>query len=116
MLTFGQKLQRFRLAQRLTLDELAEKLGTTKQVLSRYENEMRIPRVTVVVQYAGKLGIPLAELMPDEASAAPTDGSDYADENLRMIARVYDKLDPSDRKRMMQVLTAVFGHEFKDGA
>ncbi len=114
MMTFGQKLQRFRQAQRLTLDELAEKLGTTKQVLSRYENEARIPRVTVVVQYAGKLGIPLADLMPDEESAAPKGGPGYADENLRMIARVYDKMEPRDRARMMSLLVTAFDQEFKD--
>ncbi len=116
MSTFGQKLQRYRLAQRLTLDELAEKLGTTKQVLSRYENELRIPRVTVVVQYASRMGIPLADLMPDEESVVPAEDAGYADKNLRMIARVYGKLERQEQERMMQVLAAVFGNEFKDGA
>ena len=44
-------------------EELAALLGTTKQVVSRYENGQRTPKVTVVEKFARRLGVPLSALL-----------------------------------------------------
>ena len=44
-------------------EELAALLGTTKQVVSRYENGQRTPKVTVVEEFARRLGVPLSALL-----------------------------------------------------
>ena len=67
---FGQILKQLRRERGLSQDELAAKLGTTKQVISRYENGQRVPRLSVVSEYARKLGVPLS-LLSGEDSAAP---------------------------------------------
>ena len=41
---------------------MAALLGTTKQVISRYETKKRIPRLSVVTAFAQKLGLPVAAL------------------------------------------------------
>lgn len=41
-------------------DEPAKKLGTSTQVLSRYENNQRTPKITVAQDYVEKLGLPLS--------------------------------------------------------
>lgn len=57
MARFGDKLKALRVERNLTQDELAKILGTSKQVISRYENNLRSPKVDVVSQYADLLGV-----------------------------------------------------------
>lgn len=99
---FGDRLRQLRRSRGLSQDELAALLGTTKQVLSRYETGQRVPRLSVVADYAQKLGVPLSVLSGEspageEAPAAhgrrvpilgsaacgepihkPSDGTEYA--------------------------------------
>jgi len=44
MATFGERLKQVRNEKHITLDQLADKLGTTKATLSRYENNLREPK------------------------------------------------------------------------
>lgn len=75
MSTFGDNLRKIRKERNMTQDELAVVLGTSKQVLSRYENGQRSPKVSVVSEYAEKLGVPINALT-DAASpfGKPIDG------------------------------------------
>ena len=68
---FGDILKQIRKERGLSQDELAALLGTTKQVLSRYETKKRVPRLSVVSDYAQKLGIPLSMLSGEAADPAP---------------------------------------------
>jgi len=72
---FGTNLKLLRKERGLSQDELAARLGTTKQVISRYENGQRVPRLSVVSDYARKLGVPLSRLSGEEMDAeAPAAG------------------------------------------
>lgn len=62
MSSFGQNLKRIRQARKMSQDEFAALLGTSKQVISRYENDLRSPKVSVVADYADKLGVSIGEL------------------------------------------------------
>ena len=57
---FGSSLKDIRDALGLTQDELAQKLSTTKQVISRYERHEREPKAGVIHEWAKKLEIPEA--------------------------------------------------------
>jgi len=57
MTTFGQKLQQIRLVRGMSLEEMGQLLGTSKQVLSRYENGLREPKFSTVILYAKKLQV-----------------------------------------------------------
>ena len=67
---FGDILKQLRTQRGLSQDELAALLGTTKQVISRYETKKRVPRLSVVTDYAQKLGLPVSALS-GEAPALP---------------------------------------------
>lgn len=73
---FGDMLKALRKERGLSQDELASMLGTTKQVISRYETKQRVPRLSVVADYAAKLGVPLALLSGQQSAqeAAPEAG------------------------------------------
>lgn len=64
-LTFGDKLKKIRTERNMSQEELGELLGTSKQVISRYETNQRTPKITVVEEYARKLNVPLEYLVND---------------------------------------------------
>ena len=66
-MTFGKKLKQIRLERGLSQDEFANILGTSKQVISRYETEQRTPKITVAQDYAKRLGLPFNYLIDDHS-------------------------------------------------
>ena len=78
---FGDMLKALRKERGLSQDELASILGTTKQVISRYETKQRVPRLSVVADYAAKLGVPLALLSGQQAQPA----QDAAPQGVRRV-------------------------------
>ena len=54
----------------LTQDEFAKLLGTSKQILSRYEREDRSPRIEVVRKYAEALKVSADYLLGDDEAEA----------------------------------------------
>lgn len=69
-MNFGEKLKQIRFSMDLTQDDLAQILGTTKQVISRYELGQRTPKVDVVQEYARRLNIPVEVLTDDLRSVS----------------------------------------------
>jgi len=68
--TFGKRLRQIRKERGMTQDEFAKILGTSKQILSRYEREDRSPRIEVVRKYAEKLSVSADYLLGDEEAEA----------------------------------------------
>jgi transcriptional regulator with XRE-family HTH domain len=62
-LSFGDKLKQIRIDRNMSQEELGELLGTSKQVISRYETNQRTPKITIVEEYAKKLNVPLEYLI-----------------------------------------------------
>ena len=60
---FAQFLRTTRKARGWSQEELAQKLDTSKQVISRYERGERTPKVSVAAKYAEILGVSLNDLM-----------------------------------------------------
>ncbi len=65
MSTFGERLKTIRLSKGMSQEELASLLGTSKQVISRYETDQRVPKLTVAALYAVKLEVPVNLLIDD---------------------------------------------------
>jgi len=62
-LSFGDKLKQIRIDRNMSQEEMGELLGTSKQVISRYETNQRTPKITIVEEYARKLNVPLEYLI-----------------------------------------------------
>jgi len=67
---FGDRLRQIRNEMGLTQEELAKKLGTTKQVLSCYETNQRAPKIALINAYAEKLGVSLDYMLGDSSEEA----------------------------------------------
>lgn len=88
MSAFSDSLRKIRKQKDLTQEEFAALLGTSKQVVSRYENGQRSPKVSVVAEYAEKLGVPISVL---------------TGETITPIGKPIDGLIPRDQLRMRRV-------------
>lgn len=68
---FGENLRAIRTERGLSQEALAQLLGTSKQVISRYENGQRSPKVNAAAKYARILGVSLTSLNGDDSPALP---------------------------------------------
>ena len=66
----GFYLKEYLLELQMTQEEFAKMLGTSKQILSRYEREDRSPRIEVVRKYAEALKVSADYLLGDEEAEA----------------------------------------------
>lgn len=64
---FSDRLKEIRLNLGYSQQELADLLGTSKQVISRYENGLRSPKISVAAKYAKILNLDLNYLLGEEA-------------------------------------------------
>ncbi len=62
---FGERLREIRKERNLTQTQLAEILGTSKQILSRYELGQRSPKIEQVSKYAEKLKVSVDYLLKE---------------------------------------------------
>lgn len=69
-IAFGSRLRDIRKEMGLSQEEFAKMLGTSKQVLSRYETNQRAPKITLAQEYADKLNVSLDYLLGDSAEEA----------------------------------------------
>lgn len=63
---FSDVLREFRLKRGWSQEDLANKLGTSKQVISRYELGQRNPKVATLQEWAKKLNVPEERLLRTE--------------------------------------------------
>lgn len=61
--TFGQRFQRLRKKANLTQEEVATKLNITAQAVSKWENDVSAPDISVLVEISDILGVTLNELL-----------------------------------------------------
>ena len=62
---FGERLRSYRLAHDMSQEQLATKLGTSKQVISRYESGQRTPKISVLAEYAKTLDLDVHYFLSD---------------------------------------------------
>ena len=63
---FAQVLREIRQKRGLSQEALAAVLGTSKQVVSRYELGQRTPKISTLKEWARKLGVPEERLLKTE--------------------------------------------------
>lgn len=69
-IAFGDRIRQLRKEAGMSQEDFAAKLGTSKQVLSRYETNQRAPKITLVQEYAKRLEVSVDFLLGDSAEEA----------------------------------------------
>jgi transcriptional regulator with XRE-family HTH domain len=85
---FNEKLTVLRKERGMNMTEFAKLLGTSKQVINRYERGENTPKITTVAHYAEVLGVSLQYLINEDCTdrqrTTPTDKKTTPSDNLKL--------------------------------
>lgn len=90
-MNFGEKLRELRKSQKLTQQQLADRLGVAKSVVSYYESGDRFPSYDVMVKIAHTFHVTTDYLLDVERKRV-LDVSDLSEENIAVLQTVADAL------------------------
>lgn len=90
-MNFGEKLKRLRTGQKLTQQQLAERLGVAKSVVSYYESGDRYPSYDVLVRIARIFHVTTDYLLDIEKRRI-LDVSDLSEDEIAVVSIVADAL------------------------
>lgn len=79
--TLGQRFQRLRKNAGLTQVDVAKKLNITSQAVSKWENDVSAPDISVLVEISDILGVSLDELLGKPSGAVVLSGEEKRDIN-----------------------------------
>lgn len=111
---FCEKLKLLREERGMSLSEFANLLGTSKQVLSRYERGENTPKITTVTHYAKVLDVSLAYLMKDNitdkkatAFEDKANAPDIKTEGEKKWMELYHRLSNETREMLITSLDSL---------
>lgn len=108
-MTFGEKLKAIRENRKLSQEQLADILGSSKQVISRYENG-RNPNILVAKQFAEKLNIPIVNLVDDNVDVFSVETLSESELDNQII-KVFDRLSEEKQKQALDYLAFLASQE-----
>ena len=91
-MNFGEKLKMLRTGQKLSLRELAERLGVAKSVISYYESGDRYPSYDVLVKMAHLFHVTTDYLL-DIEKVRMIDVSKLSEEDIDVVVNVIKSLE-----------------------
>lgn len=85
-MTIGQKIYKLRTDAKLSQEELAEKLGVSRQSVSKWETDASVPELDKLIKLSEAFGVSLDALVRDEPSAvqAEADCAKNADDDIKI--------------------------------
>ena len=90
-MNFGEKLKSLRTSQKLTQQQLADRIGVAKSVVSYYESGDRYPSYDVLVKIA-RIFHTTTDYLLDVSKDSVIDVSGLSDEDIAVIRAVADAL------------------------
>lgn len=100
---FGDRLKAIRLEKHMSQDEFASLLGTSKQVISRYETNQRTPKITVANEYATVLNIPLNALLGDSSESKTEDSNITFDDFTYALHDETKELTEENKQKLLEM-------------
>ena len=122
---FGIMMREYRKRKKLSLDDLASMVNSSKQVLSRYERGERTPKISAAQKIADALDVPLELLIGYEYHENPDEAAIIEAEMLReevpktvearVLAKGMDKMPEEQRKAIVALMTGLYPGLFEKG-
>lgn len=115
---FCEKLKFLREERNMNITEFATLLGTSKQVISRYERGENTPKITTVAHYAKVLNVSLAYLMNDNVTDkhGKADNKNTPPETLtegeKLLLDLFRQI-PEDQQRVFLEMGRVYANSLK---
>lgn len=98
MVDFGAKLKQLRLEEGLTQQQLADRIGVTKSVISYYELQERYPSPEVLTKLASIFHVTTDSLLGIERSGDYVDLSGLDEDDIVTIKRLVTSLRQKNSK------------------
>lgn len=109
--SFAKALYERRKQLGLTQDELAERVGTSKQMVSKYELAQRSPKIAMANKFAEALGTTLDELLGMEQ----TEEIFIPQTNeAKILSRGIDRLPKEQREQALAMFKVMFAPKYAD--
>lgn len=105
---FGDKMKQYRKERKWSLDQLADKVGSSKQVLSRYERGERIPRISAAKSIADALQVELSEMVDITELDNPVDA---LSPNVQKLADFVKTVPEDKAEQMLRIMKAILASE-----
>ncbi len=93
----GSKIKDLRKKRRITQEQLAEKIGVSFQAVSKWENDIALPDITLVPVIAHYFGISIDELLSYDSGEKDREIMDYA-----IRSQKYRETDPNKGKEILE--------------
>ena len=77
-MTLGQRIQQIRIEHGLSQEEFAEKLGTTRQTISRWELDQTFPEIAKIVMISKIFSVSTDSILKDGISTFDADVEYFA--------------------------------------
>ena len=95
-MNFGEKLKNLRTGQKMTQQQLAERLGVAKSVVSYYESGDRFPSYDVLIKISRTFHVTTDYLL-DVEQRRVIDVSDLQDDDIAVVVTVAEALKRKNR-------------------
>ncbi len=106
--TFGQRFARLRKTKGLRQEDIAEKIGISPQAVSKWENDISLPDITLLSDLADMLNVSLDDLLGKQTrqTEVVTEVSERKDINKMMLKVIINSSD-GDKVRVNLPLALV---------
>ena len=91
MVNFGQRLKELRVQKNLTQEQLSNKVGLTKSVISAYESSARYPSYDILIKLSAIFGV-TTDFLLCVSDKHRIDISGLTEENQGIICNLVDAL------------------------
>lgn len=87
--TLGKKISELRKQRKMTQDELAEKMGVSAQAVSKWENDLSIPDLPILMELSDFFGVTLDDLVKDKKETVKI----VPEENRKPLEQMFLKVN-----------------------
>ena len=107
MKALGTKISELRKARGMTQDELADKMGVSPQAVSKWENDLSMPDLPVLIELSDFFHISLDDFLKEMVQTVELLPEDKRKDIEQMFLRVYVNSENGDRVRVNLPLVLV---------
>ena len=107
MKALGTKISELRKARGMTQDELADKMGVSPQAVSKWENDLSMPDLPVLIELSDFFHISLDDFLKEKVQTVELLSEDKRKDIEQMFLRVYVDSENGDRVRVNLPLVLV---------
>ena len=107
MKALGTKISELRKARGMTQDELADKMGVSPQAVSKWENDLSMPDLPVLIELSDFFHISLDDFLKEKVQTVERLPEDKRKDIEQMFLRVYVNSENGDRVRVNLPLVLV---------